>query len=67
MYSLGSSEEVTGKWLREFGRRDELVIATKAFSRAAASRKRTTTFMPSRVTPADAIFCSRSAVRISLT
>lgn len=31
MYSLGRSEEVTGKWLREFGRRDELVIATKVF------------------------------------
>ena len=31
MYSLGRSEEVTGKLLREFGRRDELVIATKVF------------------------------------
>ncbi len=31
MYSLGRSEEVTGKWLREFGRSDELVIATKVF------------------------------------
>ncbi|MEQ1832116.1 MAG: aldo/keto reductase [Candidatus Eisenbacteria bacterium] len=31
MYSLGRSEEVTGHWLREFGRRDELVIATKVF------------------------------------
>jgi len=31
MYSLGRSEEVTGKWLREFGRRDELVVATKVF------------------------------------
>ncbi|WP_439642390.1 aldo/keto reductase [Gemmatimonas sp.] len=31
MYSLGISEEVTGRALREFGRRDELVIATKVF------------------------------------
>jgi len=31
MYSLGQSEQVTGKWLREYGRRDELVIATKVF------------------------------------
>ena len=31
MYSLGVSEEVTGKLLREYGRLDELVIATKVF------------------------------------
>lgn len=31
MYSLGRSEEVTGRWLREYGNRDELVIATKVF------------------------------------
>jgi len=31
MYSLGRSEEVTGKMLREFARRDETVIATKVF------------------------------------
>src|SRR5262249_62079519 len=31
MYSLGRSEEVTGRYLRELGRRDELVIATKVF------------------------------------
>ncbi len=31
MYSLGESERVTGRWLRELGRRDELVIATKVF------------------------------------
>lgn len=29
MYSQGASEEVTGRALREYGRRDELVIATK--------------------------------------
>ncbi len=29
MYSLGRSEEVTGRWLREFASRDEVVIATK--------------------------------------
>ena len=31
MYSGGISEEVTGKYLKEFTRRDEVVIATKAF------------------------------------
>ncbi len=29
MYSMGASEEVTGRLLRELGRREELVIATK--------------------------------------
>jgi aryl-alcohol dehydrogenase (NADP+) len=31
MYSGGVSEELTGKYLREFMRRDEVVIATKVF------------------------------------
>ncbi|HEY2825533.1 MAG TPA: aldo/keto reductase [Gemmatimonadales bacterium] len=31
MYSLGASEEVTGRALKALGRRDELVIATKVF------------------------------------
>ncbi|MBT8470004.1 MAG: aldo/keto reductase [Deltaproteobacteria bacterium] len=31
MYSLGVGEEVTGKWLREYGNLDELVIGTKVF------------------------------------
>jgi len=31
MYSLGVSEEITGKLLHEFARRDEVVIATKVF------------------------------------
>ncbi len=31
MYSQGVSEEVTGRALREYGRRDELVIATKVY------------------------------------
>jgi aryl-alcohol dehydrogenase-like predicted oxidoreductase len=29
MYSLGKSEEVTGRWLKEFARREEVVVATK--------------------------------------
>jgi len=29
VYSLGASEEVTGHWLREFARREEVVVATK--------------------------------------
>lgn len=32
MYSLGASEEITGKLLKEFARRDEVVIATKVFN-----------------------------------
>jgi aryl-alcohol dehydrogenase-like predicted oxidoreductase len=35
VYSLGVSEQITGKWLREMGRRDELVIATKVHGRMA--------------------------------
>jgi aryl-alcohol dehydrogenase-like predicted oxidoreductase len=31
MYSLGVSEEITGRMLREHGRMDELVVATKVF------------------------------------
>jgi aryl-alcohol dehydrogenase-like predicted oxidoreductase len=31
MYSLGVSEEVTGRWLREYADLDEIVLATKVF------------------------------------
>ncbi len=31
-YSNGESERITGRYLREMGRRDELVVATKVFS-----------------------------------
>jgi aryl-alcohol dehydrogenase-like predicted oxidoreductase len=31
MYSLGASEVITGKWLREYARRDECVIASKIY------------------------------------
>ncbi len=31
MYSMGASEEVTGRWLREYANLDEVVIATKVF------------------------------------
>ncbi len=31
MYSAGTSEEITGRALREMGKRDELVVATKVF------------------------------------
>jgi len=33
MYSAGASEEVTGRALRDFARRDEVVVATKVFNR----------------------------------
>src|SRR5918993_5681704 len=32
MYSLGVSEEVTGRAVRDFARRDDVVIATKVFN-----------------------------------
>lgn len=31
MYSQGVSEEVTGRWLKEFANRDEIVVATKVY------------------------------------
>jgi aryl-alcohol dehydrogenase (NADP+) len=31
MYSMGASEEITGRALAEYGNRDELVVATKVF------------------------------------
>jgi aryl-alcohol dehydrogenase-like predicted oxidoreductase len=31
MYSLGASEEVTGRAIRDFARRDEIVLATKVY------------------------------------
>ena len=33
MYSVGASEEVTGRALRDFAKRDEVVVATKVFNR----------------------------------
>ncbi|MDX3660856.1 aldo/keto reductase [Streptomyces sp. ID05-26A] len=33
MYSAGSSEEITGRALRDFGRREEIVLATKVHHR----------------------------------
>jgi aryl-alcohol dehydrogenase-like predicted oxidoreductase len=33
MYSLGASEEITGRALRDFAKRDEVVVATKVFNR----------------------------------
>jgi aryl-alcohol dehydrogenase-like predicted oxidoreductase len=39
MYSLGVSEEVTGRALKDFSRREDVVIATKVFSlRAPGTR-----------------------------
>jgi 1-deoxyxylulose-5-phosphate synthase len=31
MYSLGTSEEVTGRWLKKYANLDEIVLATKVF------------------------------------
>src|SRR6266852_3379991 len=33
VYSFGASEEITGRALKEYARRDEIVLATKLFSR----------------------------------
>jgi len=33
MYSMGASEEVTGRALKDFARREEVVVATKVFNR----------------------------------
>ncbi len=33
VYSLGSSEEIVGKALKDMARRDDIVIATKVFNR----------------------------------
>ncbi|HEV7123577.1 MAG TPA: aldo/keto reductase [Rhodanobacter sp.] len=33
VYSGGSSEEIVGRVLKEFGRRDRIVLATKVFNR----------------------------------
>ncbi len=38
MYSLGASEEVTGKALREFARLEECVVATKVFNEMGPGR-----------------------------
>lgn len=38
-YSDGSSEEIVGRALRDFARRDEVVVATKVFHRVAICRK----------------------------
>jgi aryl-alcohol dehydrogenase-like predicted oxidoreductase len=39
VYSAGSSEEILGRLLREFARRDEVVIATKVFNRMGPGPK----------------------------
>ncbi|HEY0577938.1 MAG TPA: aldo/keto reductase [Pseudonocardia sp.] len=39
VYSLGVSEEITGKLLGEFAKRDEVVIATKVFNRMGPGPK----------------------------
>jgi aryl-alcohol dehydrogenase (NADP+) len=38
MYSLGASEEILGRAIREFTRRDDVVLATKVFYPMSASR-----------------------------
>jgi aryl-alcohol dehydrogenase (NADP+) len=40
VYSVGVSEQVTGKWLREMAKRDEIVLATKVFGPMASGQNR---------------------------
>jgi aryl-alcohol dehydrogenase (NADP+) len=40
VYSLGVSEEITGRWLQEIASRDEVVIATKVFGPVASGHNR---------------------------
>ena len=44
VYSLGASEEVTGKALREYAKMDEIVLATKVFNRMADGAEHDGTF-----------------------
>ena len=39
-YSLGNSEEILGRAIRDFARREEIVIATKVYGRIAKARLR---------------------------
>src|SRR5258708_23043729 len=41
-YSLGSSEEILGRAIRDFARRDEVVIATKLYGRILRAPNRHT-------------------------
>ena len=38
-YSLGNSEEILGRAIRDFARRDEVVIATKVYGRIQPRRQ----------------------------
>jgi len=40
VYSAGVSEQVTGKWLREMAKRDDIVLATKVFGPMASGQNR---------------------------
>src|SRR6201997_5686462 len=43
VYSVGASEEITGRWLNEMASRDEVVIATKVFGAMGPGAKSTRT------------------------
>lgn len=40
VYSQGASEQVTGRWLNEMARRDDIVLATKVFGPMASGHNR---------------------------
>ncbi len=40
VYSLGVSEEITGRWLNEMAKRDEVVVATKVYGQMGSGQNR---------------------------
>src|SRR5260370_10969421 len=40
IYSVGVSEEITGRWLGEMANRDDLVVATKVFGPMSSGQNR---------------------------
>jgi aryl-alcohol dehydrogenase (NADP+) len=62
MYSAGVSEEITGRLLREFTRRDEVVIATKVFHPVDPSFKGGSAPGPKQAAPPNASGLSRKRI-----
>ncbi|HKF30218.1 MAG TPA: aldo/keto reductase, partial [Candidatus Binataceae bacterium] len=40
VYSVGVSEEITGRWLNEMANRDEIVVATKVYGPMSSGQNR---------------------------
>ncbi len=48
VYSLGASERITGRWLREMANRDDIVVATKVYGAMAGAGPRGSAAAPNR-------------------